>query len=290
MPRTKKAKTGQEIPVHKPPLKWAGAKTRLVTRILSLLPKGTTRLIEPFAGSAVVSLNAQVPKFILADINKDLINLYKIIRDDSPGLIQMLEGLFVPANNVRERYDEYRAKFNTRALSPLENAAIFVYLNRHAFNGLCRYNGRGEFNVPFGAIANPFLPADAIRHAGSVLGRAELIEGSFETVIAKAEKGDFVYCDPPYVPLSLSASFTQYATTDFRKEQQEALVKAALEAADRGAIVAISNHDTAETRLLYANANRVYSFPVSRTISSKGANRKSVLELIAVYKPSRRFV
>ena len=271
-------------------MKWAGAKTRLVTRILSLLPKGTTRLIEPFAGSAVVSLNAQVPKFILADINKDLINLYKIIRDDSPGLIQMLEGLFVPANNVRERYDEYRAKFNTRALSPLENAAIFVYLNRHAFNGLCRYNGRGEFNVPFGAIANPFLPADAIRHAGSVLGRAELIEGSFETVIAKAEKGDFVYCDPPYVPLSLSASFTQYATTDFRKEQQEALVKAALEAADRGAIVAISNHDTAETRLLYANANRVYSFPVSRTISSKGANRKSVLELIAVYKPSRRFV
>jgi DNA adenine methylase len=274
------------VPTQKPVLKWAGAKTKLIPRILGLIPSGTTRLIEPFVGSAVVALNAPVARFLLSDLNPDLINLYTIIRDEPQALVRRLRLLFVPKNNTREAFDKLRAGYNERNLPPVERAAVFVYLNRHAFNGLCRYNKSGGFNVPFGKIANPQFSEENIDYTTSVLQRAHLVCGDFDKPMAEARKGDFIYCDPPYSPLSLTASFTAYATGgNFDHAKQLQLVAAAKKAVRAGATVAISNHDTAETRELYRDATSIDSFPVRRSISGNGSSRGMVLELIALYRP-----
>ncbi len=276
----------QKIGVVKPPLKWAGSKTKLVPKIMGLIPKDTRRVIEPFAGSAVLSLNAGKRKITLADINKDLLTLYSVIKRSPKALLRELETLFIQKNNCKEVYLEKRDEFNTGRLSATKRAAIFVYLNRHGFNGLCRYNLSGAFNVPFGRIATPHLPVNSIIHAHKVLKDATLMCADFRKLLKLAGPNDFVYCDPPYVPLSNSSNFTQYASNSFGLEDQIELVQHAKLAASRGAVVAISNHDILQTRTLYEEANEIISFEVRRTISCDGNNRRSVKELIALYKNS----
>jgi len=268
-----------------PPLKWAGAKTKIVARILALMPPETARLIEPFAGSAVVSINAGTARLLVADANPDLIALHEAIRDRPKQLIRELQRLFVPKNNTQQAYSRLRTRFNERRLPDLEQAALFVYLNRHGYNGLCRYNARGDFNSPFGRVTSPFLPETRILHASRALKHADITCESFEAVMREAGEWDFVYCDPPYSPLSITSNFTQYSAGRFGVLEHQALAQAAARAREAGAVVAISNHDTPETRLLYAAADEIHSFQVSRTISCDGANRKKVQELIAVYRP-----
>jgi len=265
----------------KPFLKWAGAKRQLVRTLLELLPVGGRRFFEPFVGSGVVFLNTRYPSSLLSDSNQDIINLYSVLKTKRQEFINYCKGLFTAGNNAAERYYMLRSEFNSSKAGE-RRAALFVYLNRHCFNGLCRYNKKGEFNTPFGRYDQVYFPTDEMLAFATKLETAELQTMDFRKALPKAKKGDVVYCDPPYVPLTATASFTNYAAGGFSEQDQRDLHTLALEASDRGAFVVISNHDTQFTESLYRGAwlKRVM---VSRTISCDGQNRNKAKELIAVF-------
>jgi len=270
-------------PRVRPFLKWAGNKYRIIDRILRVLPPGG-RLIEPFAGSAAVFLNSDYPRYLLADTNADLINLYKTIKRDGPRFIEECAPLFVERNNRPERYYRLREEFN-RCDEPRRRAVLFVYLNRHGYNGLCRYNASGGFNVPFGRYKRPYFPAAEMLafHRKARARRAAFRPWDFARAIDQAEPGDVVYCDPPYVPLSPSANFTSYSPGGFDLERQRALADIAARAAHRGVPVLISNHNTEFTLQAYEGARRLDKFEVQRFISCNGRRREHAGELLALF-------
>ncbi len=265
----------------KPFLKWPGGKYRLIERICNELGPGK-RLIEPFLGSGAVFLNAPYKKYILADNNSDLINLYKILCQDSDNFIEYARSFFQPECNTADAYYSFRAVFNKSNDIRLK-AALFIYLNRHCYNGLCRYNGSGGFNSPFGRYKTPLFPEQAMKAFVDKSKHAEFISADFLTTMKKARKNiDVVYCDPPYTPLSKTASFTDYSTGGFGWDKQEDLAKSAIKLASRGIRVVISNHNTPEIRELYKEA-KITTFQVQRYISQDKNNRKKADELIAVF-------
>lgn len=264
----------------RPFLKWAGGKYRLVELIKSTLPEGN-RLIEPFVGSGAVFLNANYPTNLLADSNPDLINLFQLIQKEGQGFISYCQGLFVQENNAESAFYKLREEFN--ATDDLrKKAALFVYLNRHCFNGLCRYNSKGGFNVPFGRYSKPTLPEKEMLYFHEKSKYAVFEVADFTTTMEKAKSGDVVYCDPPYVPLSATSSFTSYATGGFGLEEQNSLADMAKKLQKRGVTVVISNHDTVFTNEVYHPA-KIITFNVQRFISSNTKNRNAVSELLAVF-------
>jgi len=159
-----------------------------------------------------------------------------------------------------------------------------LYLNRHCYNGLCRYNSRGEFNTPFGRYSRPYFPEKEMQYFIRAAGRAEFLNTSFADSMKLAERGDIVYCDPPYAPLSATAYFTDYHSGGFRWEQQLLLACLAEELAGRGVRVVISNHDTKPVRELYQHAGAsIKRFQVRRNISCNAGKRGNVGELLAVF-------
>ncbi|MEJ2435177.1 MAG: Dam family site-specific DNA-(adenine-N6)-methyltransferase [Pseudolabrys sp.] len=267
----------------RPFLKWAGNKYRIIERILGMLPPGG-RLIEPFAGSAAVFLNSDYERYLLADTNADLINLYKILKHEGTAFIDECAPLFTARNTRPERYYRLREEFN-RCEEPRRRAALFVYLNRHGYNGLCRYNASGGFNVPFGRYKQPYFPSSEMLafHQKAQAVRAVFRPWDFTRVIESAKPGDVIYCDPPYVPLSASANFTTYSPGGFALEQQCSLARHAARAARRGIPVLISNHDTQFTQDAYQGA-QLDQFQVRRYISCNGQRRKSAGELLALFQ------
>lgn len=272
----------------RPFLKWAGGKTRVVPRLREALAEVEgDRLVEPFVGSGAVFLN--LPRFrrlLLADANADLVGVYRHVLADLDGLLAEARALFTPSHNTRDAYLAVRAEFNALDIGGRDRAARFLYLNRHGFNGLCRYNAAGGYNVPFGRYAAPALPEAQLRAVHRRLVEAEHVEivhADFRDVFAAHVRiGDVVYADPPYVPLSATASFTAYARQGFEAADQAELAAAARGAAGRGIPVLVSNHDLPSVRALYAGA-RVTSFPVRRSISRDGATRAEVAELLALF-------
>jgi DNA adenine methylase len=269
----------------RPFLKWAGGKTKFVAALRALVPSSTQRLIEPFVGSGAVALNLDYPA-VLADANPDLINVYHTLRENGPEFIAQCAMLFTPATNCAEFFYACREEFNTTS-DLRRKACLFVYLNRHGYNGLCRYNTRGGFNVPFGRYSSPRFPQQQMQRFAARLARCTLRHADFRTVLAEAGEGDFVYCDPPYVPAGGTANFTSYAKDGFRAEDQKELAACGRAAAARGALVVISNHDTPETRALYASADERHELLVPRRISCNGAKRERARELLVVFRPVR---
>lgn len=267
-------------PRAKPFLKWAGGKFRVLDEILSLLPR-RERLIEPFAGSAAVAINSGYKEALVTDLNADITNLYRIVRDEPERFIEKAGRLFGPFNN-QDSYIKLRAEFNS-SVDAFRRAEIFIYLNRHGFNGLCRYNSKGMFNVPFGKYTNPKFPENEVREFGRRVSHFEFSNVDFETAMEQARPGDVVYCDPPYVPLSATANFTSYAKENFGFDLQVRLAALARELATRGVPVLISNHDTAESRALYRGAE-IKSFSVRRYISCDASSRGLAKELLAIYR------
>lgn len=279
------------IKVHKPQpttlrpfLKWAGGKYRLVPRILAQFPSDAERYVEPFVGSGAVFASQTCPQATLADINRDLIELYEHLRQGGDAFIAECMQLFIPENNTPERFYGLRDEFNQTPPSP-RRSQLFVYLNRHAYNGLCRYNAKGGFNVPFGRYKNPYFPLREMRGYAQKLAGVAILAADFRDVLAQAGPGDLVYCDPPYIPLSTTANFTSYASASFGAPEQQALAGHCRQAAQRGAFVVISNHDTPVTRELYQDATSIESFMVGRSISCHGAKRDPVPELLAIFTP-----
>lgn len=264
----------------KPFLKWAGGKYRLLSVLKPCLPKAT-RYIEPFIGSGAVFVNSEYPYNILSDSNPDLINLYQCLQADSIAFIDYCQFYFQASENQAERYYHWRLIFN-QTTDKLLKAALFLYLNRHGYNGLCRYNSKGEFNVPFGRYKQAYFPQQEMLYFAEKLKQAELHCTNFSTLLQLATTGDVVYCDPPYLPLTNTANFTHYDGISFAIQQQHALVAEAHAARERGAIVIISNHDLPQTRALYTGAHFITA-NVRRMISANSQQRKKVAELIAIF-------
>jgi len=272
--------------LRRPFLKWAGAKTRVVPVLLPMLPATARRFIEPFIGSGAVFLNTNFTKNFLSDSNGDIISLYSVLKREGGEFIRRCRCLFVPGNNNEDEFYKFRDEFN-ECSDPERRSALFVYLNRHCFNGLCRYNQKGEFNTPFGRYTAPQLPEDAMRVFASRLEQAELAHRGFREVMQDAGAGDVVYCDPPYAPLSASANFTSYSAGGFQENDQQDLAMLCEDAAKRGAVVLVSNHDTDYTKALYRNADEIVELLVSRTISCDGQARNKAMELIAKFGSSK---
>lgn len=272
---------------HRAFLKWAGGKYTLSEVIGKMLPKGD-RLVEPFVGAGSIFLNSDYKEYLLNDINQDLINLYQILKDSPDKFIADAQQIFVPENNIAEAYYQLRADFNASD-DPYFRSLMFLYLNRHGYNGLCRYNKSGGYNVPFGKYKKPYFPKDELFYFAEKAQRATFVCEGYRETFARAGNGDVFYCDPPYVPLSKTASFTSYAGNGFGLDEQADLANAAEEASVSGrASVLISNHDTIWTRKIYENADKVKQIKVSRTISQKATNRKKVGELLALYKRAKQ--
>ncbi len=270
--------------LKRPFLKWAGGKTRLVTAIREVVPRSATRLVEPFVGGGAVALNLRLPTSLLADTNPDLIDVYARLRESPERFTADCAALFTAEGNSPEIYYQRRAEFNG-STNRERRAALFVYLNRHGYNGLCRYNARGGYNVPFGRYKAPHFPAEELRGFAETLQTCTVQHADFRAVIAAAGVGDFVYCDPPYVPASATANFTGYAPRGFTSADQFDLLASGAAAAQRGACVVISNHDTPETRELYRAADEVRELLVARRISCHSAKRLPARELLVVFHP-----
>lgn len=266
----------------KPFLKWAGNKFQIIERIRAVLPAGN-RLIEPFAGSAAVFLNTDYPENLVADTNTDLIQTYLYLQKEGRKFINYCEDLFIADNNQADRYYELREQFNSTTNTRLKSA-LFVYLNKHCFNGLCRYNSKGQFNTPFGKYTKPYFPGQEMESFYQKSAGAKFVQSDFVPIFAEARPGDIVYCDPPYVPLSKTANFTSYSSGGFGIEQQQQLADLANDLAKKGITVVISNHQTKFIEQAYKNA-KLTTFPVQRYISCNGANRNKANEVLAVFSP-----
>jgi DNA adenine methylase len=269
--------------LRKPFLKWAGSKTRLVKALRPLLPLDKKRYVEPFVGAGALFLNTKYPKSLLSDTNLDLIQLYTILKGEKEKFIKTCRKLFMKENNRSEAFYEFRKEFN-KAKDPERRAALFVYLNRHGYNGLCRYNQSGEFNVPFGTYNKIYFPEAEMLGFAERLQTAELKHQDFRKTFGTITKDDAVYCDPPYVPLSKTSNFTSYAAGGFSATDQRELAELCYQSSQHGAVVIISNHDTPGARKLYQEAESLRFESVSRTISCNGENRKQAKELIAVFQ------
>lgn len=279
MARSKNA-AKRDTPVR-PFLKWAGNKFRILDKVQQRLPAGR-RLVEPFAGSGAVFLNTDYDSYLLCDSNRDLIELYALIKDQGETFISFARSLFTDRNNAPERFYALREEFN-HCEEREKRAALFVYLNRHGYNGLCRYNAKGGFNVPFGRYKRPYFPADEMLAFHHKAQQAKFLHQDFETTFRQSRPGDVIYCDPPYVPLSNSANFTSYSAGGFTLEQQSRLAELSENAAAKGIPVLISNHNTPYAREIYANA-RLHKFFVQRYISCNGQKRNRAGELLALYQ------
>lgn len=265
----------------RPFLKWAGSKYNCLDQILLSLPEGR-RLIEPFTGSGVIFMNTNYSSYLLAESNPDLISIFTTLQKKGEAFIDYCQQYFHPEVNCKEKYYELRTDFN-QLNSSKKKSAVFLYLNRHGYNGLCRYNSKGIYNVPFGLYAKPYFPRQEMLLFHKKSNQAEFIRNDFRKTFALAEQGDVIYCDPPYVPLLDKTKPLPYTQKKFSEKDQIELAELARETSARGIPVIISNHDTEFTRCHYQGA-QIRSFPVSRWINCQSDLRQPVNELIAIFK------
>lgn len=262
------------------PFQWAGGKGKVLDILLPILNKYKQKTFcEPFVGAANVCLNFEAENYILNDLNYDLINTYNwIIREYH----EYLEGCSELFSQGFDKYYEFRELFNSETEHSLNRACLFQYLNKHGFNGLCRYNKQGGFNVPIGTSTKPKnVPAQQILdfHDKFCNDSVKLSAVNFQRLFTSLDRQEdvLVYCDPPYVPLT---SDFNYTAAGFGIDQQLQLRDLAKESKHT---VIISNHWTPVTEQLYSDADEVVVFDVQRTISCKGSDRKKVQECIVVY-------
>jgi DNA adenine methylase len=270
--------------VAAPVIKWVGGKTKLLPELLARMPAHFGRYYEPFAGGAALFFRVAPTRAVLNDSNPDLVALYRTIANDADAVIRRLEVHRQKHGEHDERhYYATREKWNVdHATWPAaDRAATFIYLNKTCFNGLWRVNRAGDFNVPIGRYADPpiCVPA-ALRAAQLALSRAQLRCGTYAAAVADAKAGDFIYFDPPYDPVTPTASFTSYTAGAFGPDDQRALADTARMLVARGCKVMLSNSDTPFVRSIYKGFH-VERVKCPRAINSNAAKRGDVDEVIA---------
>lgn len=266
---------------QRPFLKWAGGKYSLLPELDRLIPAGK-RLIEPFVGGGSVFLNIEKHEsFLLADVNADLINLYQMLEVDHIRVCSLAKILFERANS-EEAYKELRDEFNNQRMGAPERAAAFLFLNRHCFNGLIRYNREGFFNVGWGKYEAPYFPEIEIKAFKQKSHKCVFMNAGYRRTMALAGEGDVVYCDPPYEPLPGTAGFTNYAAGGFSWADQISLAESCVAAHQRGAKVLISNSTAPRVLELYEQHGfTLHHVDARRAISSKGSTRETAKDIVA---------
>jgi len=280
--------------MNRPFIKWAGGKTRLMPELLSHLPAGDL-LIEPFVGSASVFLNTNYRRYILADINWHLINMYRVAKNETTDFIARSRYLFETCTEqsdylkVRDLFNSLeRSGVKTNYATQLEMAALFLYLNRHGYNGLCRYNQSGAYNNPYASSKSVrYFPLQEILFFAEKANdtKALIMCADFKNTL-KIISGEnpVIYCDPPYIPTSETANFTAYHSSPFADAEHRELVDVLINANRiSGAQIVISNSDTETTREIYSAFN-LHEVSVRRSISSNAASRAPAAEVIGVLK------
>ncbi len=274
-----------------PFLKWAGGKRALASKIFkAFIPDDISERAyrEPFVGGGAMYFylvqNARPRKSYLSDALGDLVTTYKVVRGETDALIEKLTELRDAHSS--ETFYQVRDAFNERrTASNVERAAWLIYLNKTCFNGLFRTNKEGLFNVPLGSFKNPaILDESRLRAAAAALRGAHVVKRHFQHLVHEAEEGDVIYLDPPYVPISRTASFASYADGQFGMRDQEELAKVFRELDARGCLLALSNSDTEEVRRLYAGFD-IQTIVANRNISRTGSTRKPVAEVLVLNAP-----
>ena len=266
---------------QRPFLKWAGGKFSLLSELDRHIPAGN-RLIEPFVGGGSVFLNSDKhERFLLADVNPDLINLYTMLDVDHIRVLSFAQELFKRATN-EDAYMELREEFNSQRLSAPERAAAFLYLNRHCFNGLMRYNRSNQFNVGYGSYAAPHFPDEEVKAFKSRSHKCVFMTAGYRQTLSLAGADDVVYCDPPYEPLPGTDGFTSYSGAGFSWADQVALAECCVAAHQRGAKVVISNSSAPKVIELYGQHGlKIHHVSARRAMSSKPGTRSAASDIIA---------
>lgn len=268
----------------RPFLKWAGGKGRLLDQYQAFFPKGFCHYYEPFLGGGAIFfyLHNRCRQAVLADLNNELVNVYRCVRDEVTTLIDLLHGH--QERHCRDYY--YGVRAQQQLTSPVQRAARLIYLNKTCFNGLYRVNASGQFNVPMGSYKNPRIcDESALLDASQALQKVEIECETFPTVLERAQSDrDFVYFDPPYHPISATSSFTGYNRYGFRAADQERLRQTFAQLAQRGVKVMLSNSDCAFIRQLYQDFH-IHQIQASRAINSNAKRRGKISELVITSYP-----
>jgi len=266
----------------KPIFKWAGGKRQLLPQLRPLLPTTWGHYFEPMVGGGALFFDLEPEEASLGDINAHLMLTYQMLRDEVDAVIGWLKRLGAVVNDPESAYYDVRKCFNTRPNDARSlRAARMLYLNRMCFNGLWRENRSGEFNVPYGKKgAIDVVREELLREASEARQSVELVSGSFLRVLFAAKAGDFVYLDPPYMPLKEGA-FTSYNGSGFTENDHRGLAEAVQTLVDKGAKVMLSNSDVPFVHGLYRNFPRV-RVSARRNINSKGNERGPVSELVVI--------
>jgi DNA adenine methylase len=279
-------------PVTRPFLKWAGGKGQAFPSLRQYLPPladGQT-YFEPFLGGGAVFFALSPKRAVLSDLNGPLISTFESVKETPADLAAAIRRIGEPRGD--EQYYEVRKRFNRfvarrEKLSPVERlncSAMFVWLNHTCYNGLHRVNQQGEFNVPYGYCLKPFIFSEPQLKAASRALRAAktlLLESDYEKVLSRAVRGDLAYLDPPYEPVSATASFTSYTPEGFDGQDQERLSRVVHELVDRGCRVVLSNSPSPRILELYKGF-RTARVLVPRAINSVASRRMKVDELVVV--------
>lgn len=262
-----------------PIVKWVGGKRQLMFELLKNMPENYNRYFEPFIGGGALFFELQPQNGYISDMNEELINLYSVVRDDVYNLIDDLnkhkvsKEYFLKIRNL-DRTEKYNK------LSDIQKASRFIYLNRTCFNGLYRVNSQGQFNVPFGNYKNPkIVDAENLINCSKLLKNTEICCADFSGILNKVQKGDFVYFDPPYVPLNETSSFTSYTKDGFDLDMQFKLRDVCDELDSKGVMFMLSNSDTKLVNELYSNYEIKKVF-ASRAINANGNGRGKITEVL----------
>ena len=270
----------------RPFLKWAGGKTSLLPQLLELAPAQINTYYEPFLGGGALFFALQAEgRFqgaVLTDLNRELVNAYTQVRDNVDALIRALsvhQRKYRAADDRAEYYYKIRGK---RLTCSLGGAANLIFLNKTCFNGLYRVNSRGRFNVPHGRYANPTIcDEENLRATSEALQGVELRVADFGSAASRAQRGDFVYFDPPYVPLSTTSNFTSYTASDFGMPEQRRLADAAAQLIANGASVVLSNSAHPDIADLYqSDAFHLAQVEAPRSINARASGRGPVREYL----------
>ena len=263
----------------KPFVKWVGGKTQLLSELTARIPDNFSRYFEPFVGGGALFFYLQPEQSILIDINEELTNTYRVIKEKTEELIAALKqhtyekDYYYRVRNI-DRTNEYKN------WSDVQRASRLIYLNKSCFNGLYRVNSKGEFNTPFGRYKNPKIVDEAnLRAASIALQKAQIITGSFLEVESMINRDDFVYFDPPYAPLNATSNFTGYSQEGFDGELQEELRNLCDRLNQRGIRFMVSNSSAPLILDLYQNYQIDFVY-ATRAINSKGHKRGKIPEVI----------
>lgn len=266
-----------------PILKWVGGKKQLLSEITPLIPKKITTYVEPFIGGGAVLFNLQPKKAIINDLNKELINTYKVVKESPRELLKLLK--IHDKNNCEDYFYEIRALDRTdnfENMNNIEKAARVIYLNKTCFNGLYRVNKAGLFNSPYGKYKNPNIINESTILAMSNYfnnNNIKIIQGDYKNALKDLKKDTFVYLDPPYMPISTSSSFTNYTKTSFNEKEQIELKKECNKLDNKGIKFMLSNSDHPLIREFYKDFD-IRIVKAKRSINSKGDSRGKINEIL----------